>query len=143
MIALIQNLKSLVFRGWTFPLALLGLAAATFGVLVPKLGLYWDDWAQLLVSRLYGLSGYWPYFASDRPLSAWTHILFVPLLGVNPLYWQIFTLGLRWLTACAMAWAFCGLWPAARRQVLFAACLFMVYPAFTQQSDAVAYHQHW
>jgi len=140
---LIRKIKLLVFQGWTVPLALLALAAASFGLLIPRLGLYWDDWSQLLVSRLYGLSGYWPYFASDRPLSAWTHILLVPLLGVNPLHWQIFTLGLRWLTACAMVWAFCALWPNARRQVVFAAFLFLVYPAFTQQSDAVAYHQHW
>ncbi len=138
-----QKLKTWIFRGWTVPLALLALAVASFGLRIPKLGLYWDDWSQLLVAKLWGLAAYWPYFASDRPFSAWTHVLFVPILGGNPLHWQIFSLALRWLTACAMAWAFCGLWPKARRQVFFAAILFLVYPAFTQQSDAVAYHQHW
>lgn len=131
------------FRPWTLPLALLALLVAAFGLMIPWLGLYWDDWAQLLANRLYGYQAYWRYFASDRPLSAWTHLLFAPLLGGTPLHWQIFTLGLRWLTTCAMFWTFSALWPQARRPLAFAALLFAVYPAFTQQPVAVSYHQHW
>ncbi len=138
-----KNRTPLIFRPWTLPLALLALLGAAFGLLIPWLGLYWDDWAQLLSNHLYGFGAYWRYFASDRPLSAWTHILFAPILGGAPLHWQLFTLGLRWLTAWAMFGAFSALWPQARRPLAFASLLFAVYPAFTQQPVAVSYHQHW
>jgi hypothetical protein len=138
-----QKFKFPVFKVRALPVVLIGLAVVSFGLLITGLGFYWDDWPQLLTARLHGVWSYWAYFASDRPLSAWTHILFEPILGINPLHWQVFTLCLRVLTACAMAWALCCLWPKARRQVVFASLLFFVYPAFTQQSDAVAYHQHW
>ena len=128
---------------WSIPFALLGLCTVSFGLLAPWLGFYWDDWAQVLTNRLYGASAYWPYFASDRPTSAWTHVLFAPLLGGRPLYWQFFTLFLRGLTVVGMWWTFSTLWPHARRPVLLAACLFAVYPSFTQQASAVSYHQHF
>ena len=124
-------------------MGLLLFVAAAYAVFIPKLGFYWDDWTQLLVARLYPLSTYWQYFASDRPTSAWTHILFVPLLGFKPLHWQIFTLALRGLTVVGMWWCLTMLWPEYKRTITAAALLFAVYPAFRQQPTAVAYHQHW
>jgi hypothetical protein len=138
-----QRLSALHFSFWTIPLGLLVLMAAAYALFIPQLGFYWDDWTQLLVERLYPLSTYWQYFASDRPTSAWTHILFVPLLGLKPLNWQFFTLGLRWLTVLGMWWSLALLWPNNKRTLTAAAFLFAVYPAFRQQPTAVAYHQHW
>ena len=124
-------------------LALAGLALITFGVWAPKLGLYWDDWAKLLVNRLWGPEGYWAYYAEDRPLSAWTHILITPILGENPLTWQIFAVVTRFLSALGFWWMLRGLWPDARRQAAIASMLFLVYPVFNQQAIAVTFHQQW
>ncbi len=137
------RLFSLTIPLWTVPLALLAVMIAAFGLFIPSSGFYWDDWTQLLVARLDRLSTYWAYFSSDRPTSAWTHILFVPLLGLKPLNWQIFTLGLRWLTVLGMAWSLGLIWPKQKNILILAAFLFAVYPAFRQQPTAVAYHQHW
>jgi len=131
------------FRSWTFPLVLLVLCVVAFGLFIPFIGFYWDDWAKILVSPVYGLSGYWDYYAEDRPLSGWTHVLLTPLLGHSPLPWQIFTLGLRWLTAWGMWWCLSTLWPGARRASAYAAALFVVYPVFTLQPIAVTFHQQW
>ncbi len=131
------------FPDWTIPVFLGLIAVLTFGLIIPWLGYYWDDWAKMLVYRLYGLGGYWPYYAYDRPLSAWTHVIFTPLLGDAPLTWHLFSLALRWLTAWAMYWAFTLLWPQAKRQVFYAALLFLVYPAFSQQAIALTFHQMW
>ena len=38
------------------PLFMLLVAILAFGLMIPGLGFYWDDWAKILVSRLYGLS---------------------------------------------------------------------------------------
>ena len=109
----------------------------------PLYGFYWDDWAKILVSPVFGLSGYWGYYAEDRPLSGWTHILLTPLLGHSPLPWQIFALALRWLTAWGMWWCLSTLWPNSRRASAYAAALFVVYPVFTLQPIAVTFHQQW
>lgn len=53
---------------WVVPVFLLLIAIVTFGLFVSSLGLYWDDWAKLLVGRLYGLDRYTAYYAEDRPL---------------------------------------------------------------------------
>ncbi len=125
------------------PVLLLLVSVLAFGLLIPGLGFYWDDWAKILVARLYGLAAYPAYYASDRPLSAWTHMLFTPLLGQSPLAWQVFNLLLRWLSAVGMLWSLNLLWPRARRQNLAAALLFLVYPVFIQQPAGVTFHQQW
>ena len=135
--------RSLILSGWTVPAFLLLLTVLSFGLLLPNLGFYWDDWAKILAGRLWGMQSYLAYYAEDRPLSAWTHMLFTPLLGYSPLPWQVFTLLLRWLSAWAMWWALNGLWPRARCQNLVAALLFLVYPAFAQQPAGVTFHQQW
>jgi hypothetical protein len=138
-----QKIKKIEYKPWHFPVILLSLMLAAYGLLINRLGFYWDDWTQLLVSRLYDNHAYWAYFASDRPTSAWTHILFVPLFGFKPLYWQIFTLFLRWFTVVMMWYTLGLLWPKRKRTIAGAALLFAVYPAFIQQAPSVAFHQHW
>ncbi|NPV77401.1 MAG: hypothetical protein HPY59_13650 [Anaerolineae bacterium] len=128
---------------WTVVFILLAVCLVAFGLLLPRLGFYWDDWAKLLVSRLFGLSGYWAYYAEDRPLSGWTHILLTPLLGPAPFNWQVFALLLRWLTAAGIWWTLRLLWPEHRRQAVYAALLFAIYPVFTQQPIALTFHQQW
>ncbi len=136
-------MRKVQFSVKSVPLALLALCSAAFGLLIPWLGYYWDDWAKILVARLWGLNGYWAYYAEDRPLSAWTHILFTPILGYRPFAWQLFSLLLTWLSAWGVWWALTRLWPAARRRAVFAALLFAVYPVFTLRSAAVTFHQQW
>jgi len=125
------------------PIVLLLIHIITYGLLIPKLGFYWDDWETILITRLYPLSEFWNYFAGTRPLAAWTHILFGALLGVKPAGWHILTLILRWLTAVACWWSLTTLWPTKKWQITAAISIFSVYPLFIQQPIAVAYHQHW
>ncbi|MEJ5200976.1 MAG: hypothetical protein WHV66_01975, partial [Anaerolineales bacterium] len=137
------NFRRIGFPVWSVPLCLLGLVTVSYGLLVNHLGFYWDDWAKTLVHRLFGLNGYWSYYAEDRPYSSWTHILFIPLLGDSPLNWQIFVLVLRWLTAVAIWWFLRGLWRDAEWQAVLTAALFSVCPVFTHQAIAVTFHQQW
>lgn len=128
---------------WTFPIILLLLCIASFGLLIPQLGFYWDDWAKTLVNRLFGLSGYWDYYAGDRPTSGWTHIVFVSLIGDSPIAWHILTLIFRWLSAWGMWWCLSLLWPKAKTQNAIASLFFVIYPVFTMQAIAVTFHQQW
>jgi len=98
------------------PLLFLFICAACFGILAPTLGFYWDDWAKTLVNVLYGMQGYWDYYASDRPYSGWTHILLVTLFGNGRVAWQLINLALRWAGATAMWWVMARMACCQRRR---------------------------
>jgi hypothetical protein len=128
---------------WMVPGGLFLLLVASFGLMTPQLGFYWDDWPVLLTARLKGLEGYWEFYRFDRPVSAWTYVAMMPVLGTHPLVWHWTTLLLRWFTTLAFWWSLSGIWPARRREGALAAFLFAVYPVFIQQPISVAYSQHW
>ncbi|HEY9076229.1 MAG TPA: hypothetical protein VIO61_06780 [Anaerolineaceae bacterium] len=136
-------MKSLSLPPWTVPIGLLGLAFLAFGILIPWLGFYWDDWPAIQVARQQGVGAFWDFYTYDRPFSAWTYVITMPILGTTPLPWHIFTLLLRWLTTLGMWWTLRGIWKGHDGAITLAAFLFMVYPIFTQQAIAVAYSQHW
>jgi len=138
----LNRLGSLRFSTRTFPLALAVVFLVIFGAFLSSYSFSWDDWVQLLSRHLYGYGAYMRYF-DERPLSGWTHIVFGPLMGDSRLRWQLFTLTLRALTVLACWALFQALWPRQKRAALLAALLFALYPGFTQQPIAVAYHQHW
>ena len=125
------------------PWLLLFLCVLGFGLLIPALGLYWDDWPVILMTRLQDARGFWDFYQFDRPISAWTYILTAPILGSRPIGWHIFSLLLRWATVLGMWWTLCNLWPAHKREVTWMAILFSISPAFLQQPVAVAFSQHW
>ena len=128
---------------WVIPVLLLALTLVSFGLFLPKMGLYWDDWSKTLVNRLYGFSGYWDYYAYDRPLSGWTHIVFLSIFGDRPIYWHGLMLVLRWLTAVNLWWLLRLVWPNVPTRAAIAAAIFAVLPVFEQQAVAVTFHQQW
>ena len=85
------------------PVIFLLLVIASFGLLIPKLGFYWDDWPVIFMTQNQGNAGFWAFYQYDRPFSAWTYILAAPILGTRPIGWHIFSLILRWLTV-VFAW---------------------------------------
>ncbi len=68
-------------NAWAVPAGLLVLLVVSFGLFIPRLGFYWDDWPVILTGRLFGASGFWQFYQYDRPFSAWTYILTFPILG--------------------------------------------------------------
>jgi hypothetical protein len=135
--------SKIIILSLLFPLALLGLLIISFGLLIPTLGFYWDDWPVLLTHKLLGSEGLWQFYTFDRPISAWTYVITLPVLGYNPPAWHIFTLLLRWSTCLGLWLTLRGIWPSRARQAALVTALFAVYPIFTQQPIAVAYSQHW
>lgn len=127
------------FRFATVPLALAVLCIASFGLLLPWLGFYWDDWPSVWFYHKQGAAIFKDVFASDRPLLGRLFMLTMPLLGDSALGWQTFGLVTRWLTAVALWWSLRLLWPKRSLEVTWVAFLFMVYPGFSQQWIAVTY----
>lgn len=126
-----------------FPWLLLVVCILAFGLQITKLGFYFDDWQVIYLANTRGTDAFWDFYQYDRPISAWTYILEVPLLGTTPLYWHVLTLILRWLTAWGMYAVLKRIWPQAGSYTFWMAAIFAVYPSFLQQPIAVAYSQHF
>ncbi|HEX7555318.1 MAG TPA: hypothetical protein VF338_01745, partial [Leptolinea sp.] len=88
-----------------------------------------------------GASGFVDVFSQDRPFLAILYSINLPILGSNPIVWQVFALLWRWLATLTFWKAFRLLWPERPRQALLASLLFAVYPGFSQQWISVIYSE--
>ncbi|MEP7135259.1 MAG: hypothetical protein ABI904_10030 [Chloroflexota bacterium] len=138
-----EKISKITLNDKAVPVILLVAVFLSFGLLIPWLGFYWDDWPVVYLTKTQGIKGFWDFYQYDRPFSAWTYIVLTPLLGVNPILWKLFVLGLRWLASVVLWLCLKTIWPAKRDQALWTALLFAVCPVFYQQQVAIAYSQHW
>ncbi|HEY3312394.1 MAG TPA: hypothetical protein VGK00_12205 [Anaerolineales bacterium] len=111
--------------------------ALTYGILIPKLGFYRDDWYMLWSGQSNdGLAGIIRLFQTDRPLIGWTYALIFNFIGPNVLLWQTLGLVLKIFTGLSVLWLLRLVWPARRQETTAAALLFVLYPGFYQQPVA-------
>ena len=90
--------KYFTFRDKNFPWALLGISLLAFGVLIPWLGFYQDDWHHVFYYSQGGAEGLKNYlFTDSRPFSYLIYVPLFKLLGLNPIGWQIYALVTRFL----------------------------------------------
>jgi len=124
---------------WTVPLALLSVCVLAYGLMIPWLGFYWDDWAFIWISQRLGSDGLQRYFATNRPVWGLIFQATTALLGSVPWHWQVFGIFWRWVSAVAF-WAVMRLtWPRQQKTAAAAALILTVYPAFNQQPIAITY----
>lgn len=135
----VRKIENIYFPSWSIPISLLFLCLITYGLLIPKLGFYWDDWPSIWFLRMMGPSSFQESFAIDRPLLAWVFMLTTRLAGESMLAWQILGLLARWVTSLALFWTISLLWPKHRFQAVWIAMIFAVYPGFNQQFISVTY----
>jgi hypothetical protein len=134
-------MKKVLLSERTIPFALLLTCVLSYGLLIPWLGFYWDDWPYIWFAKTLGASGFADVFSNDRPFLAFIYSVNLPMLGTNPLVWQIFALIWRWLAALLFWLVLRLLWPERPRQALWASLLFVVYPGFGQQWISVIYSE--
>jgi hypothetical protein len=137
------NIKNFRFPGWTLPFFLLILCVISFGVLLPWLGVYWDDWPTIWYLHLLGPAGFKDVFAIDRPMLGSIFTVITSLVGQTPAAWQVFSLLARWASCLALGGTLLALWPKNIRQVSWVVLLYAVYPGFMQQYISVTYSGTW
>lgn len=121
------------------PLALFFACLLSFGLLIPWLGFYWDDWPAIWFLHFLGPSGFVDVFASDRPLLGRLFWLTTSVLGESTIGWQLFGFLTRWASSLALWWILRVLWPSRPQTAAWIALLFALYPGFGQQFIAVTY----
>ena len=126
-----------------FPVLLLLTLLAAYGYQITRMGFYWDDWSLVYLTDLKNMKEFWSFYAYDRPLSAWLYVALTPLLGTNPVNWQLFAILARWAGCLGFWMLFKQLWPKRSMEAGFAALLLGVYPGFSQQPVSITYSLFW
>ncbi len=120
-------------RSIPVPAVLALLALLSYGLLIPWLGFYWDDWPFAWLSRFLSLRELLDVFSMFRPFDAPFFLLTIPLLRDSPLAWQLYGLAVRLAAAVALWWSLRQIWPDKPRQASWVAMIFLVFPGFGQQ----------
>jgi len=140
----IKSLNNIQFTENSVPWFFLLSCALAFGLLIPNLGYFQDDWNFVFNYYSFGEKGLLEFLQYDgRPYAAWIFITGFSILGLKPLYWHIAELLLKWLTGYVLWLVFRSIWPNHNRQTFTASIIFLLYPFFTLQPSAVTYTLHW
>lgn len=134
-------MKKTLFHPRTIPLAFAITCLLAYGLLLPWLGFYWDDWPYTWFARTLGPTGLISALDGDRPFLAASYIATTSLFGSHPLAWQIFALVTRLISVLALWWTMRITWPRMPRQAAWVGLLFAVYPGFRQHWISVVYSQ--
>ena len=122
-----------------FPLLLLALSLLIYGLFIPFLGFYWDDFPYLWFRHVSGVSGVMRAIALDRPLLAAVYALPMSVLGESPWAWQVAAILGRWLFTWSTYGFLKALWPTKKMDLKWITLLVLVFPGFKQQWISVIY----
>ncbi len=121
------------------PIVLLLVAILAYGLLIPNLGFYWDDLPISWIAYELGSEALTKYFSTNRPVWGLLYQITTRIIPDEPIYWQVFALFWRWLSAVMVFAIVEKLWKGKPRLALGVALIFLVYPGFTQQWSAFLY----
>ncbi len=137
-------LQKITFTEKSAPLAFLAACILGFGLLIPNLGFYMDDWPYIFYAYNKGVGSLREMLLYDsRPYAAWLYILAFKTLGFRPIYWHIAALLMRWATVVLLWKTLTAIWPKRTHEATKVALLFAVYPFFMLQPFAVGSTHHW
>ncbi len=123
-------------------LLILLTTAITYGVSIPRLGYYHDDWFLLWSGQARGAASIIPLFASDRPFMGVIYSIVYRLLGDSITRWHLYALLWRFIGGLAFFWILRLLWPKQKYLTTLMTVLFMVYPGFLSEPNANTKQNH-
>jgi hypothetical protein len=138
-----QTLNNL-FKNETFVSSLLILltTAITYGISIPKLGYYYDDWYVLWSGQIRGVQSLIPLFSTDRPFMGVVYSFLYRFIGDTLVGWHLYALLWRLIGAMAFFWILRLLFPKQKYITTLMTILFIVYPGFLSQPDANTKQNH-
>ena len=108
----------------------------TFGILIPVLGYYRDDWYVMWTGHARGIFDVGTLFTFDRPIMGYFYKMVYRVLGETPIFWHLYAMGLKIAGAILVFWILRMIWPERKYLTLIASILFSLYPGFLQQPNA-------
>lgn len=138
-----NRISQIFFRqDWlvVFPLVIFILAVVSYGLLIPWMGFFWDDFPVAWTADKLGSAELERYFSFDRPLLSWLYRLSVPLLGAQvPWHWHIFAVITRFTATLSFYGLVRSVWSKYLHLAVWAGLFFLVYPGFRQQWISIIY----
>src|SRR5512138_1301778 len=138
-----QTLQKLIHNE-TFVATLLILLTTliTYGVSIPELGYYRDDWYVLWSGHVRGAASLISLFSTDRPFMGVVYSVVYRLLGDRVINWHIYALLWRFIGGLAFFWILRLIWPNQNNITTLMTVLFIVYPGFLSQPNASTKQNH-
>jgi hypothetical protein len=139
---MLQKLRNVPYD--TAVLFLLFIAAVlAFGLYIPDLGLFGDDWPHLWVYHMFGLDGFTQLVQWDRPFSSWVYWPIAPIAGENIAIYHFYLLILQWIGSFLFYLIVKRLFPDSRPFPFWSAMFFLLYPGFRQQPQPLEFILHF
>lgn len=110
--------------------------------LVGKFGYLNDDWYLMYSASAYGPQTFIDIFSVDRPGRALVMIPAYALFGGDPLPYNLSAWFFRLTGGLALLWILNRIWPGKRTVTTLMALLFVIYPGFLSQPNAIDYQSH-
>jgi len=136
-------MKSALSKKTLDPILLLLLAVLTYGLVIPKLGLFGDDWPHLWVFHMFGMEGLNNLVAWDRPFSSWVYGIIAPLANDHIWAYHVYLLILRWISAVLFYYLIKEIIPDSDPFPFWAASFLLIYPGFRQQPQPLEFILHF
>lgn len=126
---------------WIFSTLILisGLAYLPF---VSHFGYFNDDWYLMYAAGAKGAAVFREIFSVDRPGRSLVMMPAYWLFGQNPLYYNLSAYFFRLISGVGLYWLLHMLWPRQRVATFSMALLFLIYPGFLSQPNAIDYQSH-
>ncbi len=129
-------------KNFLFLILITLLTGLAYGICIPKLSFYGDDWIYIYNYHLAGAESFTLFTQWDRPYSAWIYVLTSAVFKESLPAYHIFVFVMRWLSVF-LFWRVLINSFGENRITDAAALLFAVYPGFQQQPIAVEYVMHF
>jgi hypothetical protein len=127
---------------WIAIIFLVIVAALAYLPLVRKFGYYNDDWYLMYAAGAHGADVFRDIFSVDRPGRSLVMIPAYQLFGKHWLYYNLSAFVFRVLAALALRRTLNLLWPRQPLPTTAMALLFLIYPGFLSQPNAIDYQSH-
>lgn len=121
------------------PLVLLFYSLLSYGVFIPFLGLYSDDWIFLSIYQKYGHAGLTQYFSTNRPVWGLLYHATLPVIGNSVAMWHVFSLLAMLMCGMAFRKLILLLWPDRHLNALIGGLLFILFPGYTLSPIAITF----
>lgn len=118
------------------------IAALAYLPLAHLLGFYNDDWYLMYVGLSQGAARFMDVFAIDRPFRGYFVGWMFELLGTHALWYTYAAFLGRGLSAYGLFRLIRLAWPQEKNAASLAALLFIVYPGFLDQPNAIDFQSH-
>jgi hypothetical protein len=139
-----SRLKEFLVSEKSVPAALFIVCVLSYGLLIPQLGYYMDDWPYVFYAFNKGISSLNEMLLYDsRPYAGWLYTLAFKFLGFRPAAWHISSLVMHWATSVLIWLLFRKIWEGRKKEAVFISLLFATYPFFMLQPFAVGSTHHW